>query len=578
MREPVPAADQRPVLVLDADQTATLAVVRSLGRRGVPVHVAAAVDDPLAACSRHARTRFRHPDPLTDEAGFIGWLRDRLGNGRYALVIPVTERTVVPLMRHRDALGPTPLALADTAALEQVLDKRRTFALAETLGIRVPRSVNVASLDELPAAAALGYPVVVKPARSFGADAVQRVQLTVAYARDAAELRRLAESALRYGPVILQEYFRGDGIGVELIAEHGEIRYAFQHRRLHEVPLTGGGSSLRVSEAPTPALLQASAALMRALGWHGVAMVEFKHDPATGDYRLMEINGRFWGSLPLAVAAGADFPAMLHALMTQGRVGDWPPAREGVLCRQLARDVDWLEHVLRRAAPPGLVTLPSGGQVLRDGLTVLLPRHHFDAQSWRDPWPGLVDLARIGRRQWQRVAGRWAERRRFARERHAARTEGRRRLAGARQVLFLCYGNINRSALAQVYAERRYAGRCRFESAGFHAPGGRPADPTMVEVARSRDLDLGGWASHALSAEMVERADVILAMELAHLDRLRHDYPAAAGKSFLLAATSPDNGADVPDPYGQPREVYQRVCAQVAASVDAWFAAAPAAA
>jgi protein-tyrosine-phosphatase/predicted ATP-grasp superfamily ATP-dependent carboligase len=577
MPGPARTATERAVLVLDADQPATLAIVRSLGRQGLAVHVASAVADPLAGRSRHVRACWRYPDPLLDEAGFIDWLATQVHKQPYTLIVPATERSVVPLMKHRHRFAAAPLALAPNEALEQVLDKRRTVALAQALGIRVPRSVDVTALDELPAAAAtLGFPLVVKPARSVGADATRRVQLTVSYARDAAELQRQVGDALRYGPVILQEYFRGDGVGIELIADRGTLRYAFQHRRLHELPLTGGGSSLRVSETPVPALLEASAALVRALGWHGVAMVEFKYAAATGDHRLMEINGRFWGSLPLAVAAGADFPAMLHELYTSGQVGDWPPARAGIVGRQLARDIDWLEHVLRRAAPAGLVTLPSTASVLRDSLLVFSPRHHFDVQSWRDLRPGLVDLGRIVGRQWQRVCALAALRRQRRRETRAAR-DGTRQLARARHVLFLCYGNINRSALAHAYAERRHTPRFQFESAGFHAAGGRPADPTMVEVAKDCGVDLGAWGSHALTREMVERADIILAMELAHLDRLRREHPSARSKSFLLGATGAAHGSgiEVPDPYGQPRDVYQRVSRQVSAAVDAWFGTAP---
>jgi protein-tyrosine-phosphatase len=398
----------------------------------------------------------------------------------------------------------------------------------------------------------------------------------VSYAHNPSELLAQVRHALQFGGVLLQEYFRGDGVGVELIADHGELRHVFQHRRLHEVPLTGGGSSLRCSEAVTPALRAASAQLMRALGWHGVAMVEFKYNPASGEFRLMEINGRFWGSLPLAIAAGADFPAMLHALMTTGRVGEHPPSRDGVVCRQLARDIDWLEHVLRKAAPRGLVTLPGRAQVLRDCLLVFSPRHHFDVQSLRDPWPGLVDLARIAGRQWDRVTGVLRLRRRLAQERRAGQPggAGRRALASARKVLFLCYGNINRSALAQAYAQHRHGGRAEFSSAGFHAPAGRPADPAMVSAAAQRQVDLARSASRTLDAAMVAEADVIFAMELSHLDRLLHEHPAARGKAFLLgaAAASSHGGLEVPDPYGKSGDTYAQVCGQVLACVDAWLA------
>lgn len=566
------AAGAGRVLLLDADQPASLAVLRSLARRGLRVDVASSDARAIGRRSRHALGRWIHPDPLADAEAFLQWMKEHLARHHYELVIPLTERTVVPLSQQRERFAGHVIAVADHDALTQVIDKQRTVALAVQLGIPVPRAEPVADvMQAVNVAQQLGYPVVVKPARSVGNAGGQRVQLSVSYAFDARELSGQVEAALRYGPVMLQEYFAGDGVGIELIARHGELQYTFQHRRLHEVPLTGGGSSLRVSEMPHPELVEAAAKLMHALRWHGVAMVEFKRNPETGDFRLMEVNGRFWGSLPLAVAAGADFPAMLHALMTSGSVGSWPAARPGVLGRQLARDVDWLEHVLRRNAPPRLVRLPTLGQVLCDSLMVFSPRHHFDVQQWRDPWPGLVDLGRLVHAQWQRVAGKLAQRQRLRKERGRAAALRRRWSQAQRlpNVLFLCYGNINRSALAQAYAQARSPVAARFASAGFHSPEGRPADPVMVDVALGQGVRLDGWHSRTLTADMVQRADIILAMEVAHLDRLTQVHPEARERACLLDGA----GAEIPDPYGHARPTYEQVAQRVCRAVDRWFPA-----
>jgi len=567
-----PVSPSGTVLVLDADQPAALAVLRSLARRGLRVEVASTDSGAIGRRSRHASACWCHPDPLADADAFVQWLQAHLAAHHYALVIPLTERTVVPLSQQRDRFAPGLIAVADADALAQVIDKQRTVALAATLDIPVPLAEPVQDAAQaVQAARRLGYPVVVKPARSVGNQGGQRVQLSVSYAFNDRELVAQVESALRFGPVLLQEYFAGDGVGIELIADRGEVKYTFQHRRLHEVPLTGGGSSLRISEVPHPDLVDAASKLMRALRWHGVAMVEFKRNPASGAFRLMEINGRFWGSLPLAVAAGADFPAMLHALMTTGAVGSWPAARAGIVGRQLARDLDWLEHVVRRNAPARLVQLPSHREVLRDSLLVFSRQHRFDVQNWRDPWPGLVDLARIVSGQWQRLAGKLAQRHRSRQERQRAAALRQHWAAAPTppRVLFLCYGNINRSALAQAHAQAQLPAPSRFQSAGFHAPQGRPADPVMVDVARGLGLDLGGWQSRTLSAEMVQGADLILAMEITHLDRLLRDHPEARARACLLDGTAP--AAEIPDPYGQARPVYDQVARRVCQAVDAWF-------
>ena len=96
---------------------------------------------------------------------------------------------------------------------------------------------------------------------------------------------------------LIQEYIHGDGYGVEILCNHGEQRAIFMHRRLREYPVTGGASTLRES-VYNEKVKNIALDLMRDLEWHSVAMVEFKLDEKDGMSKLMEINGRFWGSLP----------------------------------------------------------------------------------------------------------------------------------------------------------------------------------------------------------------------------------------------------------------------------------------
>lgn len=543
-----------------------LTIARSLHRYRLTADVASATDRPIARYSGAVNACFRYPNPLTDEPGFIDWLTGRLADTAYALVIPVTERTVVPIAAHRARLGATRLAIASDTALAAVLDKYRTLDLARELKIPAPRTAAIEHIDQLARhAAEFEFPVVIKPARSFGARDNQRTQLTVDYAFNANELRAKTAHALRYGSVLLQEYIGGQGVGVELIADQGNVVYAFQHRRLHEVPLSGGGSSLRISEAVDPALLDASSKLMRALEWHGVAMVEFKRDPASGHFSLMEINGRFWGSLPLAVAAGADFPAMLYALLAEGVVRPRAPARLGIYGRNLERDLYWTELALRREGNAKLVSFPSRAQILKDALLIFSPLHRFDVWQWRDPRPGIVDAWRIARAQIARALRIVGERRRARRLRQAWRSgEVARRLASARQLLFICHGNINRSILAERYFLTQATGMpIACSSAGFHDETGRPADPAMIEAARQRGIDLSGASSRRINNNLISEADLIFVMEQRHYQRIAADYPEAIGRTFLL-----DPQGEIDDPYGKSPEAYAKCLTEVTCCVD----------
>jgi predicted ATP-grasp superfamily ATP-dependent carboligase len=96
-----------------------------------------------------------------------------------------------------------------------------------------------------------------------------------------------------------------------------------------------GGPSTACVSVVDDRLTGYAAAVIRELGWTGVAMVEFKKDD---DYRLMEVNPRFWGSLPLATRAGMNFPHLLCRLAMGEEIGAAPRVREGVRLRFLPLD------------------------------------------------------------------------------------------------------------------------------------------------------------------------------------------------------------------------------------------------
>lgn len=570
--------------MLDADLVPALTVVRSLLKQLYQVDVASAVPAPIAAFSRGVSRCLQYPDPLRDEEAFLAWLEDHLNNNHYDLVIPVTERTLVPLSSRRNRFAAARIAMADAGSLDRVLDKTETFRLAESLGVAVPHSVYLTDLEELAEyGPQLSYPVVVKPSHSVSEAAGGYRKRSVSYASTASQLYRQCEQSLRHSPVILQSYFQGQGAGIELIARDGEILYAFQHLRLHEVPLTGGGSSFRVSTPIEPQLLAASQKLMRALCWTGVAMVEFKWDPVRRSACLMEINGRLWGSLPLAVAAGADFPAMLAELSITGTLGAYPAYRSGVYCRNLVSDLMWHEMVLRSRGGEhtGPAQVPTTRVMVRDLGRMFSPRHHFDTQSLSDPRPGLVEIRRLLASYGGRLADLIAARRCAVHQRWLWRSGAvARRFRAARSVLFICYGNINRSALAAVILETTLPADTDkvVRSAGFHKETGRPADERMRSIGVESGFDLSGCRSTCVTRELIRESDIIFVMERKHRDYLRSDYPMAGDKTFLLGPGSCEAGrgiTEIPDPYNQSEDVYRACFAQIHQAVARLIEARP---
>jgi predicted ATP-grasp superfamily ATP-dependent carboligase len=406
------------VLVLDGHTDAALAVLQSLGRSGYACWIADCVRRPYAALrSRYASQTAEYPDPLQDKPQFQEWVVQFQQAHRFDLIIPVTEATLIPLDEHRaePALSGV-VAIPPATAVEVAFDKEKSRQLAASLGIPTPRTVLLSTnaargqLDEWLRA----FPVVVKATRSRVWRGGRGFRMEVALARTRSELDHVLDRVSPLTPVQVQDWMPGSGLGVEVLVRSGEVLWSFAHRRIHENPVWGGASTYREAIVPPPDLLEATATLMRRLAWHGVAMVEFRVNPATGERWFLEINGRFWGSLPLAIHAGADFPRALVELLLENRDPPSPAARTGVYARNLAKDVRWTKNYLRqrRTPDPHLLRRPALGTLL-EWSRVLTGREIWDGASVRDPgpivhevastaWNELRTFARGARRAWVR--------------------------------------------------------------------------------------------------------------------------------------------------------------------------------
>jgi predicted ATP-grasp superfamily ATP-dependent carboligase len=388
------------ILVTDARRGSALAFIRSLGRRGHHVVAADAASPSAGMRSRFAAARVRYPSPLDDPAATGAALVRAAHTHGIELIVPVTDEVIMTLVdRLADLPAGCQVAIPGPAAALVVGDKRATVDLARSLGIPVPDSVVASSAEAIRAATdRIGYPVVIKPAtsRSRGPDGTVR-QHAVTYARDPGDLE-LVIASLPDPEVLVQYFWEGEGQGVELLLDHGRPVAAFQHRRLREVPVTGGASSLRESMELDPMLLEHAMRLLGALSYHGLAMVEFRVGPRGA--ALMEVNGRVWGSMPLAVAAGMDFPARLADLYAgdQAAPRASQPATDytiGVRSRNLELDLVWIASVLRGSRRPTIAARP-GRRAAFGALAGLVdPRVRDDILSWTDPAPGAAELVRI---------------------------------------------------------------------------------------------------------------------------------------------------------------------------------------
>lgn len=392
--------NRRTVIVTDGEQRAALAVVRSLGRAGYRCVVASSSRASIAGGSRFVARCVMVPDALVKPSEFADALVALALEEQAALVLPIAEPALLALLPARSRMLPALVPFPGLATFEAVTDKKRLLDEARTLGIATPTQEILADQATLRSIDlfALNYPIVVKPARSVGEEAGVRSKLGVTYAFDTAELRR-AVAALPAAafPVLLQQRIVGPGIGIFLLLWDGEQRAQFAHRRLCEKPPSGGISVYRESIALDQELLERSRALLDRFGWRGVAMVEYKRDSASGKPYLMEVNGRFWGSLQLAIDAGVDFPRLLAASALGERVEPQVSYRVGVRSRWWWGQVDHLVGRVRprATAPPLPPGTPSATRALGDLLLGPFRRGDYEeVLRWNDPGPFLNETIR----------------------------------------------------------------------------------------------------------------------------------------------------------------------------------------
>lgn len=340
------------VLITDADNRSALAATRSLGARGHIVTVAAERHPALASVSRYASAVESCPRPSADPQGFVAAIVEIATRQRIDVLLPMTEITTLLLTEHQHLLPEhCRLPFPPMECVARASNKAYVVQAADELGVPTPATRIVNSVTEASALAeTLTFPAVIKPARSRVQTPSGWISTAVSYAADRDVYSRKIQSLRpEEYPLLIQERIQGPGVGVFACFDRGKPVAWFTHRRIREKPPSGGVSVLRESAPLDPAAVDHATKLLTHLGWHGVAMVEFKRDDRNGSLRLMEINGRFWGSLQLAIDAGVDFPALLVELAAGKHPAPIASYDVGVRSRWFWGDVDSLLTVMLRS-------------------------------------------------------------------------------------------------------------------------------------------------------------------------------------------------------------------------------------
>jgi predicted ATP-grasp superfamily ATP-dependent carboligase len=330
------------VLVTDGHFRKTLAVVRSLGRKGVQVTVGERTYLNTSFFSKYCAKRLIYPSPQQSPNPFIEFFLKEIKKNHYDCLFPMEEETLLLLAKYHSEISQyTYLLSPDLKKIEFVRDKGNLMQFAEKMGIPAPRTFyappslplegggkgkavpppfqeggtsRVLSLS--PGGRGGGWggslssiplPAVIKPRISSGS-------FGIVYVKKKEDLIPAYQSVHQRFPFPLIQEWIPDGGGIygfsALFDEASNVKAAFVHKKLRMYPVRGGPSTLGEG-VEHPQIMEMGRSLLKSLDWAGVGMAEFKVDPRDGIPKLMEVNPRFWGSLQLAIVSGVDFPYLI---------------------------------------------------------------------------------------------------------------------------------------------------------------------------------------------------------------------------------------------------------------------------
>lgn len=396
-------------IILDGELKSALAAVRSLGKAGVLVSVGGPRDTSMTIHSKYANSTFVYPSPYTHQTEFLeSIMREAKKLGAKPLVYAFSDATYLSLFTHKETLKEyMTLVFPETQSVEIAYDKAATYSLAKVSGIPTITTYTPVTPEEVQQLGeTLVYPAVIKTRRTVTwRDGVGHFG-SASFVHSKEELRQkfLALKGELGEEPLIQDFIRGEEYGVEMLAREGKIYAKVTHHRIRSLSPTGGASVLKETIASGPlrdSLETYAETLVTKLSWTGPIMVEFKVEGDTHEPYLMEINGRFWGSLPLSIAAGVDMPALFYKdVIDNERPESVITHTEGVSTRHFFGDVRHLLTVFFGGDKMRKHLYPTSKNAFRN--FIHLPKGtKGDIWSSSDPKPAAMEVVDILKRLWK---------------------------------------------------------------------------------------------------------------------------------------------------------------------------------
>jgi hypothetical protein len=321
-----------------------------------------------------------HVTPLRENAGktFLE-LRNLYKELKASAILPLNDSALWICNRladdpEIDVAGPTGICA------QFALDKRLQIKAARHAGFNVPETStieNIADTDQI-----VKFPIILKSGMAVAESAGQPVEKeSVYYCNNKHEFEKAISGWSKKQPLLVQTIHKGVGEGLFGFATDKDVILWTAHQRIRMMNPKGSGASACRSIPIADHPVDCAKRMLLKLQWRGMFMIEMLRDEA-GKLWFVELNGRAWGSMALALRMGFEYPAWtVMQKLDPTFVPAVPMPKEYVVCRHLGRE---LIHILQVLRGPSSEAIPNWPPFWRTFFNVLQigKRDHF--YNWRD--------------------------------------------------------------------------------------------------------------------------------------------------------------------------------------------------
>ncbi len=475
---------------------------------------------------------------------FMNELVELVTSKKFSFILPINDTAIIIAQELSKRIsGLNIINLNPPEVLKYASNKHDLLLKCNELSISTPTSCYISDLKDLhefletKLQTKVHFPLIIKPVSSKLLFNNEIYSFTVKKVNNKIELIDAIREIIQVIPVMVQEVIEGHGVGFNVLAKDGDLLNFYMHERIHE-NWGGGESSYRKTIVGDPyQLIDKTKNLIKEIGWSGVCMVEYKVNESNS--YIMEINGRYWGSIELGIFAGMNFPLSQLTNHREKKEESSLTIHKEFFARNLSHDFRWaiiglLKHRNALFFLKWLLSLTCvfrKNEIVEDSLfrdfrfrISLFKRRCLQIAKKINKTIYVKTLSKAHKAIWQPQIG--------------------------DNIAFVCKGNICRSSFAEFYAKSKFK-NFNFFSMGTIEQGMRLAPTNSIEAAKLFNIDLELHLSKGITSIDTMSIDKFIVMDKENYYQLIKIDRIPTEKVIFLS-----NFSEINDPYGSQIEEF----------------------